>query len=95
MNRNDEQAQLDATARVATLFGISLPPEEPPDVVGWCLPAPGGSVKGKAHRCIDCQPERPGVGWDVLVRSRLAARERCTVCSRRLEDVTNRTRGAA
>lgn len=90
MRGKELQQQLDATARAGNLFGLALPPEEPPDLVGWCRPAPG-TVKGQDHRCVGCQPERPGAGWEGLVRSRLAARERCTGCGRRLEDVTRGT----
>jgi hypothetical protein len=67
-------------------MGFVPDPEPEPAIVGWCQPALG-TVKGKHHRCIECQPSKPAGGhWEALVVSRLAAREKCTVCGRKLED---------
>lgn len=63
------------------------PAPDPYPVVGWMQKHPD-TVKGANHRCITCQPERPGKGhWEPVHRNRLAATMACTACGTVLERV--------
>ena len=90
--QQDADGQAAAADRIGNLMGLEEPPpaRDPHlDVVGWMQWSPA-TMKGVHHRCLDCQPTKPGKGyWEPVTRGRLAATMHCTVpgCRRKLETV--------
>lgn len=89
MNEKEQRRQQAATNRVGNLFGLTevemaWTPE--PVIVGWYQEDPG-TVKGRRHVCLRCQPTKPFSGpWKAVQATQLAARMPCTQCGTNLED---------
>lgn len=88
MKRAAQRADGEAAAaeRMGVLVGLQAPPETAPQPVGWMMPV-AGSIYGRGHLCVTCQPTSPSTIFVPVYVQQVAARQVCRRCHQPLEQV--------